>query len=89
MAGLVPAISLMDAPRTPERDRRAKPGDDRLRSACLEKIFQQCGAIALTDTAIDFGPVMACRRSKESNTVFNRTALRIGRAEVKPPDAGE
>jgi len=28
MAGLVPAISIIGAPRAPDRDRRAKPGDD-------------------------------------------------------------
>jgi len=30
MAGLVPAISLRDAPCLPKRDRRVKPGDDTL-----------------------------------------------------------
>ena len=29
MAGLVPAISLMDARGPPKRDRRDKPGDDK------------------------------------------------------------
>jgi hypothetical protein len=28
MAGLVPATSLMEAPRSPDRGRRVKPGDD-------------------------------------------------------------
>jgi hypothetical protein len=28
MAGLVPAISMMEAPRHPDRDRRIKAGDD-------------------------------------------------------------
>jgi len=30
MAGLVPAISLIEALCTPKRDRRDKPGDDKL-----------------------------------------------------------
>ena len=35
MAGLVPAISFRDALCSPKRDRRIKPGDDKMNYAAL------------------------------------------------------
>jgi hypothetical protein len=36
----VPAISLIEAPRAPKRDRRDEPGDDGSRPPRLKEIFQ-------------------------------------------------
>jgi hypothetical protein len=50
MAGLVPAISIRDAPCPPKRDRRDKPGDD----GCECCARAECAPALLIKDRFDF-----------------------------------
>lgn len=49
-----------------------------------EEAAQQAGGLALADTGIDLGSVVAGGRGEEPDAVLHRAALRIGGGEIEP-----
>src|SRR3974390_7590 len=54
-----------------------------------EETLEQLGGAPLADTAIDLRRVMAGGLRKEARAGLDGAAFRIGRAQIKPAEAGE